>query len=99
MMKEVPFKIGSPSDLSFSNVLDIYGIPKNMPKKKERPEINLNIKKHDNPFKPSSPPKEGLQGCIGKFPKYMGDPLKVTEKRVIEKGDHFKYFFINQTNS
>ena len=31
---------------------------------------------HENPFKPSNPNKHGVQGTIGKFPEYKGDPLK-----------------------
>ena len=52
----------------------------------------MNITQNDAPFKPSNPPKEvfnlfkGYNCSLGKFPKYMENPLKEL-KKIVDKGE------------
>jgi hypothetical protein len=41
---------------------------------------------HDQPFKPSNPPKRGYNKTLEKFPPYKGDPMTVVERKKVEEG-------------
>jgi hypothetical protein len=48
--------------------------------------------KHEAEFKPSSPAKKGLNGTIGPYPPYKGDPLKPLQRiDLVKTKDPFKY--------
>lgn len=65
-------------------------------KQKKLKEFKPNLFPHDNPFKPSNPPKEGLEGYLGKFPEYKGDPIKEVIRRDLTKTkETYKYQTFN----
>jgi len=37
--------------------------------------------KHDNPFRPSNPGKQGYNRTINKFPEYKDDPIHVAVRK------------------
>jgi len=80
-LQEAPFRSVSHGNNLFVNTKQTFGkdgkiLPPTNPKART-PEGKL----HENPFKPSNPPKEGYNKTINKFPDYKPDPIRVAVRK------------------
>lgn len=62
--EKAPFKSTDFGGKAFTSDKNAYGLDRPMPNKKEYSGPELNILKHDAPFKPSHPPKSGHNGYL-----------------------------------
>ena len=76
---------------TFNKPKEVFGEDPPIPARKP-PSPRAPLMEHDAPFKPSNPPKKGLNGTIDKFPAYIEDPMKqaVRKKEVDEDKARWK---------
>jgi hypothetical protein len=53
---------------------------------KAAPAAKAPLMEHDRPFRPSNPPKIGINKTISKFPEYKEDPPKQLKRKVPVEG-------------
>ena len=83
-VQDKPFSQKVKPKETFTTVKEVFGEDRVYPQRKVH-EKRKPLMLHDQPFKPSNPPKKGYNGCLDKFPPYKEDPMKaVTRKKTPE---------------
>jgi hypothetical protein len=81
-LQEQAFKVSSHGGENFNKDKNMFGkdekvLQPGQPKPKAAP-----LMKHEAPFKPSNPPKQGYNKTIDKFPEYKPDPIKQAVRKI-----------------
>lgn len=84
--QEKPFSQRARTWGGFNKIKEVYGedvpIPARPPKADPKPAMEQEVA-----FKPAKPPRSGYSCTFEKFPKYMENPLKFTERKKPVEGE------------
>jgi len=92
-LQENPFRTVSHGNNLFVNAKKTFGKDEQVLEPGKPKQRRTLPKLHENPFKPSNPPKRGFNKTISKFPEYKPDPIKVAVRQIADpskKTDPFK---------
>ncbi len=84
-LQEKPFSQRVKGKETFGTVKEVFGEDRVYPQKKPA-EKREPLMTHEQPFKPSNPPKKGYNKTIEKFPPYKEDPLKSVVRKKTPEG-------------
>lgn len=95
--QEKPFSQKAKQIGVFASDKAIYGEDVPIPARKPKPEMKPPMEQ-EVAFKPAKPARSGVSAGFEKFPKYMENPLKFTERKVKVEGEESPSPFKKATN-